>query len=245
MITDERTRNRLYADTETTLFTLEDKPGAILRIMEIIRDTPEYVQLSPLLPAYAEEDRQAEWWRSKKPDFLLAELLHVLQLYTPEGFILGPITGRTHAFGYTNPEYEKNLIYRIEIELDWGYVYGKKNEYRKKRKLYEEIAEIFTTDGYTAEMEKRGKGCRITKGNTRLYSHYGWITGQCEATHLPETLIRLLRESRRFHLIKCTLLDFIFSFTQEEELVFYRQQNETSIYSTFSEGNRGLLPKIS
>ena len=75
MITDERTRNRLYADTETTLFTLEDKPGAILRIMEIIRDTPEYVQLSPLLPAYAEEDRQAEWWRSKEPDFLLAELL--------------------------------------------------------------------------------------------------------------------------------------------------------------------------
>ncbi len=230
MITDERTRNRLYADTETTLFTLEDKPEAILRIMEIIRDTPEYVQLSPLLPAYAEEDRQAKWWRSKKPDFLLAELLHVLQLYTPEGFILGPITGRTHAFGYTNPEYEKNLIYRIEIELDWGYVYGKKNEYRKKRKLYEEIAEIFTTDGYTAEMEKRGKGCRITKGNTRLYSHYGWITGQCEATHLPETLIRLLRESRRFHLIKCTLLDFIFSFTQEEELEFYRQQNEISIY---------------
>ena len=230
MITDERTRNRLYADTETTLFTLEDKPGAILRIMEIIRDTPEYGQLSPLLPAYAEEDRQAEWWKGKEPDFLLAELLHVLQLYAPEGFILGPITGKTHAFGYTNPEYEKNLIYRIEIELDWGYVYGKKNEYRKKRKLYEEIAEIFTTDGYTAEMEKRGKGCRITKGNTRLYSHYGWITGQCEATHLTGTLIRLLRESRRFHLIKCTLLDFIFSFTQEEELEFYRQQNETSIY---------------
>lgn len=163
MITDERTRNRLYADTETTLFTLEDKPGAILRIMEIIRDTPEYVQLSPLLPAYAEEDRQAEWWKGKESDFLLAELLHVLQLYAPEGFILGPITGRTHAFGHTNPEYEKNLIYRIEIELDWGYVYGKKNEYRKKRKLYEEIAEIFTTDGYTTEMEKRGKGCRITQ----------------------------------------------------------------------------------
>lgn len=75
--------------------------------MEIIRDTPEYVQLSPLLPAYAEEDRQAEWWKGKEPDFLLAELLHVLQLYAPEGFILGPITGRTHAFGYTNPEYEK------------------------------------------------------------------------------------------------------------------------------------------
>lgn len=197
MITDERTRNRLYADTETTLFTLEDKPGAILRIMEIIRDTPEYVQLSPLLPAYAEENRQAEWWKGKEPDFLLAELLHVLQLYAPEGFILGPITGRTHAFGYTNPEYEKNLIYRTEIELDWGYVYGKKNEYRKKRKLYEEIAEIFTTDGYTTEMEKRGKGCRITRGNTRLYSHYEWITGQCEATHLTGTVTGFNRHTSK------------------------------------------------
>ena len=127
-------------------------------------------------------------------------------------------------------------------------MYGKKNEYRKKRKLYEEIAEIFTTDGYTAEMEKRGKGCRITRGNTRLHSHYEWITGQCEATHLTGTLIRLLRESRRFHLIRCTLLDFIFSFTQEEELDFTgskTKQAYTTGYSTFSEGNRGLLPKIS
>ena len=230
MITDERTQNKLYADTETTLFRLENKPEAVSRIMEIIRDTPEYVQLMHSLPTYAEEDRQAAWWQGKESDSLLAELLHVLELYTPEGFILGPVSGRTHAFGYADPEYVKNLIYRIEIELDWGYVYGKKNEYRKKRKLYKEIAEIFTTDGYTAEMEKRGKGCRITKGNTRLHSHYEWITGQCEATHLTGTLIRLLRESRRFHLIRCILLDFIFSFTQEEELEFYRQQNEISIY---------------
>ena len=68
MITDERTRNRLYADTETTLFTLEDKSGAILRIMEIIRDTPEYVQLMHSLPTYAEEDRQAAWWQGKESD---------------------------------------------------------------------------------------------------------------------------------------------------------------------------------
>ena len=230
MITDERTQNKLYADTETTLFRLENKPEAVSRIMEIIRDTPEYGQLSPLLPAYAEEDRQAEWWKGKEPDFLLAELLHVLQLYAPEGFILGPITGKTHAFGYTNPEYEKNLIYRIEIELDWGYVYGKKNEYRKKKKLYAEIAEIFTAGGYTAEMGKRGKGCRITKGNTRLYSHYGWITGQCDATHLVGVVTLLLGESRRFRFIKCALLDFVFSFTREEELEYYRQQHKTTIY---------------
>ena len=204
MITDERTQNKLYADTETTLFRLENKPEAVSRIMEIIRDTPEYVQLMHSLPTYAEEDRQAAWWQGKESDSLLAELLHVLELYTPEGFILGPVSGRTHAFGYADPEYVKNLIYRIEIELDWGYVYGKKNEYRKKKKLYAEIAEIFTAGGYTAEMGKRGKGCRITKG--------------------------LLGESRRFRFIKCALLDFVFSFTREEELEYYRQQHKTTIY---------------
>ena len=127
-------------------------------------------------------------------------------------------------------QYVKNLIYRIEIELDWGYVYGKKNEYRKKKKLYAEIAEIFTAGGYTAEMGKRGKGCRITKGNTRLYSHYGWITGQCDATHLVGVVTLLLGESRRFRFIKCALLDFVFSFTREEELEYYRQQHKTTIY---------------
>ena len=115
MITDERTQNKLYADTETTLFRLENKPEAVSRIMEIIRDTPEYVQLMHSLPTYAEEDRQAAWWQGKESDSLLAELLHVLELYTPEGFILGPVSGRTHAFGYADPEYVKNLIYRIEI----------------------------------------------------------------------------------------------------------------------------------
>ncbi len=88
MITDERTQNKLYADTETTLFRLENKPEAVSRIMEIIRDTPEYVQLMHSLPTYAEEDRQAAWWQGKESDSLLAELLHVLELYTPEGFII-------------------------------------------------------------------------------------------------------------------------------------------------------------
>ena len=83
---------------------------------------------------------------------------------------------------------------------------------RKLRNIHH--GRIYGRDG------KRGKGCRITRGNTRLHSHYGWITGQCEATHLIGMLTRLLRESRRFSLIRCTLLDFVFSFTQEEELEF-------------------------
>lgn len=220
MITDEKTRNKLYADTETTLFRLEDKPEAVSRIMEIIRDTPEYLQLAHLLPSHAQEDPKAEWWQSKEADCLLAELLEVLERYTPEGFILGPIIGRTHTFGYGNAEYERNLVYRIEIQIDRGHVYEEKNAYRK---LYTEIAEIFTLDGYTAELEKRGKGCRMTKGDTRLYAHYEWITGHCDAAHLSGLIILLLREGRSFRFVKCSLIDSLFKFTEEEELRYYRQ----------------------
>lgn len=232
MITDEKTQNKLYADTETTLFRLENKPEAIFRMMEIIRDTPEYLQLTHLLPSYAQEDPKAAWWQSKEADYLLAALLEVLELYTPEGFILGPITGRTHTFGYGSMEYGKNLLFRVEIQIDYGYVYGgkKRNEYGKKKKLYAEMAGIFSLDGFTAELEKRGKGCRITKGDTELYSHYEWITGYCDATHLSGFVIRLLRESKGFRFIKCSLLDFIFNFTEEEEFRYYQQQNEAAIY---------------
>ena len=40
----------------------------------------------------------------------------------------------------------------------------------------------------------------------------------------------LLGESRRFRFLKCALLDFVFSFTREEELEYYRQQHKTTIY---------------
>lgn len=224
MITDEKTQNKLYADTETTLFRLEDKPEAVSRIMEIIRDTPEYLQLVNLLPSHAQEDPKAEWWQSKEADCLLAELLEVLERYTPEGFILGPIIGRMHTFGYGSAEYERNLVYRIEIKIDWVHVYEEKNAYKK---LYTEIAGIFILDGYTAELEKRGKGCRMTKGDTRLYAHYEWITGHCDAAHLSGLIILLLREGKSFRFVKCSLIDSLFKFTEEEELQYYRQQHKT------------------
>ncbi len=107
-------------------------------IMEIIRDTPEYKKLMHSLSPYAEEDRQAAWWqgaRNRTPCW--QNCCMYLNLPHRKRFILGPVSGRTHhAFGYADPEYVKNLIYRIEIELDWGYVYGKKNEYRKKKRNY-------------------------------------------------------------------------------------------------------------
>lgn len=230
MITDERTLNKLYADTETVLFTLEDKPEAVRKIMEIISDTPEYLQLMNYLPVHAQDDSKADWWQSKEADCLLADLLHVLEIYTPDGFIFGPVSGRTYGFGYGNAEYEKDMLYRIEIRLNWGHVYREKNEYRKKKRLYAEIAGIFSPEGYTAELKKRAKGCRIVKGSTELHAHFGWITGYCESIHLSQLITLLLREGRNFRFMKCQLLDSVFNFTEEKELQYYRKQYATTIH---------------
>lgn len=230
MITDEKTLNKLYADTGTVLFTLEDKPEAVRKMMEIIRDTPEYLQLTNCLPMYAQADPKANWWQTQEADYLLADLLHVLELYTPEGFIFGPVTGRTYGFGYENIEFEKHLLYRIEIKLDLGYVPGQKDEYRKKKKLYAEIAQTFAIEGYVTELKKRAKGCRIAQGNTELHAHYSWITGYCETAHLLQLVLSLLRRETKFRFIRCSLLDMVFSFTEEEEFQYYQQQCDSSIY---------------
>lgn len=230
MITDEKTQNKLYADTDTVLFTLDNKPEAVRKIMEIIGDTPEYLQLINYLPVHAQDDPKADWWQTQEADYLLASLLHVFELYTPEGFIPGPVIGKTYGLGYGNAESRKDLLYRIEIKLDLGYVPGQKDEYRKKKKLYTEIARTFAIEGYMTELKTRAKGCRIVKGNTELHSHYGWITGYCETAHLLQLILSLLRRETKFKFIKCSLLDTVFSFTEEEEFQYYQQQCDSTIY---------------
>lgn len=230
MITDVKTQKQLYADTEKVLFTLENIPEAVYKMLEIIRDTPEYLQLTNIFPVHAQEDDKAEWWQTKEADYLLAELLHVLELYTPEGFIFGPVTGRTYGIGYEDAEYEKNLLYQIEIQLDPGYVSGQKDEYRKKKKYYTEIAQTFATQGYVTEIRTRAKGCRIVKGNTELHAHYSWITGYCEAIHLSQIILLLLQREMKFKFRGCQLLDMVFNFTDKEEFRYYQQQHDSTIY---------------
>lgn len=230
MITDEKTQNKLYADTEDVLFTMDDKADAVHKMLEIVRDTPEYLQIMNCLPAHAQEDPKADWWRTKEADYLMADLLHVLEIYTPEGFIFGPVCRRIHGFGYGNIEYEKKRLYQIEIYLDWGYIFGQKDEYRKKKKHYAELEDICRAGGYTTELRARAKGCRIAKGNTELHAHYGWITGYCEAMHLSELLSLLLREGKISKLIRCKIVDSVFNFTDEEEYEFYQENFELSIY---------------
>ncbi len=66
MFTDEKTLNTIHADLDANVshgtMRLQD---LIPRYMDVIRDTPEYVQLLNVVPARAVEDGNAEWWNSE------------------------------------------------------------------------------------------------------------------------------------------------------------------------------------
>ena len=230
MITDEKTQNKLYADTEDVLFTMDNKAEAIHKMFEIIKDTPEYLQLLNRLSFHAKENPKADWWQSKEADYLMADLLHVLEIYTPEGFIFGPVCRRTHGFGYGNLKYEKKRLYQIEICLYWGDAIDKRDEYRMKKRHYAELEGIYRVEGYTTELKPRAKGCRIANGNTELHVHYNWITGYCEAMHLSGLLNGLLRKCTRSIFVRCKIVDSVYNFTDEEEYEFYQEKFESSIY---------------
>ena len=44
MITDQKTQNRLHADTGTELFSIRQRKEAVTRMLDILKETPEYLQ---------------------------------------------------------------------------------------------------------------------------------------------------------------------------------------------------------
>ena len=53
MITDQKTQNRLHADTVTELFSIRQRKEAVTRMLDILKETPEYLQVMNHIPAYA------------------------------------------------------------------------------------------------------------------------------------------------------------------------------------------------
>lgn len=56
MITDQKTQNRLHADTGTELFSIRQRKEAVTRMLDILKETPEYLQVMNHIPAYAMDD---------------------------------------------------------------------------------------------------------------------------------------------------------------------------------------------
>ena len=93
MFIDERTQNRLHAvPGESISHGTMRTQDLIPAFLDVIRDTPEYVQVMNAIPAHAMEDKEADWWNSDDAAGLLESLFDTLDSYSPEdGIRIGQI----------------------------------------------------------------------------------------------------------------------------------------------------------
>lgn len=68
--------------------------------MDVIQETPEYVQLMCLVPSYAYEDKASEWWYGEDAISLLESLFGTLDNYAPEDYCFGAHPGDGSDYGY-------------------------------------------------------------------------------------------------------------------------------------------------
>ena len=76
--------------------------------MSAIRETAEYAQMLNVVPAYALEDDDAEYWDSEECSMLLnEELFDILNHYAPDGYYFGAHIGDGSDYGYWESEEEQ------------------------------------------------------------------------------------------------------------------------------------------
>ena len=104
MFTDIQTNNTIHAELDSTVIHATHRPQDLIpAFLEVIRDTPEYLQIN--IPSHAMEDDDAEWWESEDASYLLnEELFEVLNSYAPEGYYFGSHIGNGSDFGYWKEE---------------------------------------------------------------------------------------------------------------------------------------------
>ena len=101
MFTDERTQNRLHAvPGESISHSTMRTQDLIPAFMDVVRDTPEYVQVMNAIPAHAMVDKEADRWNSDDAAGLLESLFNTLDSYSPKGYYFGAHPGDGSDYGF-------------------------------------------------------------------------------------------------------------------------------------------------
>lgn len=114
--------------------------------MDVIRDTPEYVQVMNAVPAHAMEDREAEWWDGEDAAGLLESLSDTLDAYSPEGYYFGVHPGDGSDYGYWKAEQEEKQKEKDKMTLE-----KLKKEYRNSDVCMGEMLLSMPADGLSIE----------------------------------------------------------------------------------------------
>lgn len=101
MFTDQKTLNTIHADLDASVSHGTMRPQDLIpRYMDVIRDTPEYLQIMHVVPSHALEDGEAAWWDSEAAASFLEDLTDTLADYAPEGYYFGAHPGDGSDYGY-------------------------------------------------------------------------------------------------------------------------------------------------
>ncbi|MEQ3177248.1 hypothetical protein AAA171_22855, partial [Bacteroides faecis] len=120
MITDQKTQNRLHADTGTELFSIRQRKEAVTRMLDILKETPEYLQVMNHIPAYAMDNDTSEWWNSEESENFMNSLLEVMESYTPDGYRFGPKSGTADLYGYWESKTGRTTLFHLLFSLESG-----------------------------------------------------------------------------------------------------------------------------
>ncbi len=143
MITDQKTQNRLHAETGTELFSIRQRKEAVTRMLDILKETPECLQVMNHIPAYAMDDDTSEWWKSEESENFMNSLLEVMESYTPDGYRFGPKSGTADLYGYWESKTGRTTLFHLLFSLESGYEWGKGLSHEKTDAFYKEIKRNF------------------------------------------------------------------------------------------------------
>lgn len=111
MFIDEKTQNRIHANLgEGVSHGTMRCQDLIPAFMDVLRDTPEYVQLMNVVPTYASEDENSDWWNSENAAMLLKLLSYTLDSYAPESYSFGEHPDDKANYGYWKMVKTKNKM---------------------------------------------------------------------------------------------------------------------------------------
>ena len=173
MITDQKTQNRLHADTGMELFSIRQRKEAVTRMLDILKETPECLQVMNHIPAYAMDDDTSEWWNSEESENFMNRF--------------GPKSGTADLYGYWESKTGRTTLFHLLFSLETGYEWGKGFSHEKTDAFYKEIKERFHEEGFdTDRIGCTSQAMYLVKGKTRLYVHPMEISGYCETLHIPQ-----------------------------------------------------------
>lgn len=114
MFIHEQSNQTIYANLDETVIRATLRPQDLIpTFLEVIRDTPEYAQITmglygdlKVITDAGADDYDERWESEDVSYFLNEELWDVLNDYAPDGYYFGSIEGDGSDFGYWKIEEE-------------------------------------------------------------------------------------------------------------------------------------------